>query len=85
MYEKLQTLLPKYTIEPVTMESLSTYESVFYNNKEYYCLTDGHPATRDICEDTIRGFAPYKTHSIGISQNGQAISFISILERVSQG
>ncbi|MBQ8508555.1 MAG: GNAT family N-acetyltransferase [Clostridia bacterium] len=80
MYRKLQSLLPEFTIEPVTMNNLSAYESVFYNNREYYCLTDGHPATRDICEDTICGDALYHVHSIGISQNGQAVSFISVLD-----
>lgn len=51
MYQKLQALLPEFTIEPVTIDNLSDYESVFYNNKEYYCLTDGYPATREICEE----------------------------------
>lgn len=80
MYQMLQSLLPEFTIELVTIDNLSDYESVFYNNKEYYCLTDGHPATREICEDTICGFSSYNIHSIGISRNGQAISFLSILD-----
>lgn len=79
MYLKLQALLPNYTIEPVTMENLSFYESVFYNNKEYYHLTDGHDANRDICEDTICGFTSYNAHNIGISQSGEAVSFLNIL------
>lgn len=51
MYQMLKALLPEFTIEPVTIDNLSDYESVFYNKKEYYCLTDGHPATREICEE----------------------------------
>lgn len=51
MDQMLQSLLPEFTIETVTIGNLSDYESVFYNNKEYYCLTDGHPATREICEE----------------------------------
>lgn len=80
MYQKLQALLPEFMIEPVTMANLSTYEPVFYSNEEYYCLTDGHLATREICEDTISGFPPYKVYSVGVSQNGHAISFLSILD-----
>jgi len=80
MYQKLQALLPEFTIESVTMENLSTYETVFYSNEEYYCLTDGHPATRELCEETICGFSSYNVHSVGISRNGQAISFLSILD-----
>lgn len=80
MYQKLQYLLPEFKIEPVTMDNLSTYETVFYNNKEYYCLTDGHPATRELCEDTICGFSSYNVYSIGISRNEQGISFLSILD-----
>ena len=76
----LQCFLPEFMIEPVTVDNLSDYESVFYNNKEYYCLTDGHSATREICEDTICGCSSYNVHSIGISWNGQAISFLSILD-----
>ena len=53
MYQKLQALLPEFMIEPVTIDNLSTYEIVFYSNEEYYRLTDGHPATRELCEDTL--------------------------------
>ncbi len=80
MYEKLQALLPKFVIEPVTMDNLSTYEPIFYSNVEYYYLTDGHQATRELCEETICEYPPYKVYSIGVSQDGQAISFLSVLE-----
>lgn len=81
IYRKLQALLPKYTVESVTMANLSEYEAVFYSNEEYYYLTDGHPATRKDCEDTICLFAAENVHSIGVSRNGKAIAFMSILER----
>lgn len=29
MYQKLQSLLPEFIIEPVSMDNLSAYESVF--------------------------------------------------------
>lgn len=80
MYQKLQALMPEFLIEPVTMGNLSTYEPIFYSNEEYYYLTDGHRATRELCEDTICGFSSYNMHSIGVSQNKQAIAFLSILE-----
>lgn len=83
MYQMLQCLLPGFLVEPVTLDNLSDYESVFYSNREYYCLTDGHPATREICEDTICGFSAYNVYSIGISRSGQAISFLSILDGYS--
>ena len=80
MYKKLQALLPNFIIEPVTIDNLSTYEPIFYSNDEYYYLTDGHRATRELCEDTLCDYPPYKVYSVGMSQNGQAISFLSILE-----
>jgi len=80
MYTKLQVLLPEFMIEPVTLVNLSTYEPIFYSNDEYYYLTDGHSATRELCEDTICDYPPYKVYNIGVSQNAQPISFLSILE-----
>lgn len=80
MYQKLKVLLPEFKIEPVTTKNLSTYETVFYSNEEYYNLTDGHPATRELCEETISIFSDYNIHNIGISQNGQSVSFLSVLE-----
>lgn len=80
MYKKLQALLPEFMIEPVTLANLATYEPVFYSNDEYYYLTDGHSATRELCEDTLCDYPPYKMYSVGVSQNGQPISFLSILE-----
>ena len=49
-------------------------------NDEYYDLTDGHSATRELCEATLCDYPPYKMYSVGVSQDGQAISFLSILE-----
>lgn len=80
MHQKLQDLLPEFVVEPVTMDNLSTYEPIFYSNEEYYYITDGQPATRELCEDTICGFSSNNLHSVGIDQNGQAISFLSILD-----
>ena len=81
IYRKLQAILPKYTFETVTVKNLSPYENIFYSNKEYYELTDGRSATRKDCEDTICLFASENTHSIGVSQNGKALAFMSILEK----
>jgi len=80
IYRRMQELLSEFTVEPITAENLLNYESIFYNNEEYYYLTDGHPATREICEASIEGYETYKVYSIGISQNGEAISFLSVLD-----
>ena len=50
MHQKLQDLLPEFVVEPVTMDNLSTYEPIFYSNEEYYYITDGQPATRELSE-----------------------------------
>jgi len=81
MYQKLQALLPEFVIEPVTLDNLSTYEPIFFSNDDYFYLTDGHRATRELCEETISDFPPYNVYKIGVSQNGQAVSFLSILEK----
>lgn len=53
MYQMLQSLLPEFTIEPVTIDNLSDCESVFYNNREYYYLTDGQLPFK--CSEWISG------------------------------
>lgn len=80
MHEKLQNLLPKYTVEPVTSVNLSEYEPVFYSNTEYYYLTDGRPATRKDIEDTVSMFASEDVHNIGVSESRSPAAFLNILE-----
>ena len=80
MYLKLQERLSEFTVEPVTMENLSFYEGVFYSNEEYYLLTDGSPATRETCEDTIDNFPPYQVYSVGVSRQEESVAFLSILD-----
>lgn len=79
MYFKLQERLPEFAVTRVTMENLSFYESIFFSNEEYYRLTDGNPATRKTCEDTIDSFPPHQVYSIGISRQEEAVAFLSIL------
>ena len=79
MYQKLQAFLPEFMVEPVTIDNLSTYEPIFYSNEEYYRLTDGRRATRQLCEETLCDYPPYKVYRVGVSQDGQAISFLSVL------
>ena len=83
MYFKLQERLPEFTVTRVTMENLSFYESIFFSNEEYYRLTDGNPATRKTCEDTIDSFPPHQVYSIGISRQEEAVAFLSILNCIS--
>jgi len=59
VYQKMQELLSEFTVEPITAANLSDYEAVFYNNKKYYYLTDGRPATKEICEASIAGYESY--------------------------
>ncbi len=85
MIQKLQSYLSEYTVEIVSLSNLNRYESVFYSNEEYYRLTDGHPATRKDCVDTIEyGVDDSSSYNIGISQNGEPVAFLSVITRYPQ-
>ncbi len=82
-YEKLKCALPEFTTEPVTLANLNKYESVFYSNKEYYMITDGHPATKQDCIDTIEYADHYPAgmcYCLGFSKDKQAVAFLALLE-----
>lgn len=82
--EKLQLLLPQYTILRITKSNYNRYLDVFYSNAEYYNLTDGRPAIESDCLDTInycpKNFDTNKVYLVGFSQNDIAISVLSCLE-----
>lgn len=80
MIQKLQSYLSEYTVEIVSLSNISRYESVFYSNDEYYLLTDGHPATRKECVDTIEyGMDDSSAYNIGVSKNGEPVAFLSVI------
>lgn len=82
-YGKLRELLPGFTVEPVTLENLHRYEAIFCGNTDYCHITDGRPATKQDCIETIEmvaEFADGRGHSIGFSLNGEAVAFMSCLE-----
>ncbi len=80
MIQKLQSCLSEYTVEIVSLSNIDRYESVFYSNEEYYRLTDGHPATRKDCVDTIEyGADDPSTYTIGVSKNGEPVAFLSVI------
>ena len=49
----MQLRLPEFVIERITTDSFEKYEEIFYCNKEYYILTDGHVATKETVIKTI--------------------------------
>ena len=80
MIQKLQSYLSEHTIESVSLSNIDRYESVFYSNDEYYRLTDGHPATRKDCVDTIEyGADDPSIYNIGVSKNGEPVAFLSVI------
>lgn len=81
--DNLQYCLPEFIIEQVTLENLIKYENIFYSNKEYYMITDGHPATKQDCVDTIEYAKKYPSgmcYCLGISKEQQTVAFLSLLE-----
>lgn len=80
MIQKLQSYLSEYTVEIVSLSNINRYESVFYSNEEYYRLTDGHPATRKECVDTVEyGAVDSSIYNIGVSKNGEPVAFLSVI------
>ena len=41
-YLRLKVGLVKFGVEQVMLENLAYYEKIFYNNKKYYLMTEGH-------------------------------------------
>lgn len=83
LYEQLKKGLSEFAIEQVTLENLKKYENIFYSNKEYYMITDGHPATEQDCIETIEyvdNFPSGMCHLFGFSKDQQAVAFLSLLE-----
>ena len=67
----------------VTLDNLNHYENIFYCNQEYYLITNGHPATKQDCIETIEygnDFQEDMSYRIGFSLNGEAVALLRILE-----
>ena len=73
-----------YDIETITINNLYKYEDVFYCNKEYYIITDGHPATKMDCIETIEysidGIPKNNIHNIGFCYNNEAVACLFLIE-----
>lgn len=54
LYLKLKPRLTEFNIELITLDNLDRYENIFYCNLEYYLITEGHPATKRDCMETIQ-------------------------------
>ena len=65
------------------MENLNKYEDIFYSNEDYYIVTDRHPATKQVCVDTIEYSKNYPSgmcYCLGFSKGQQPVVFLSLLE-----
>ena len=73
-----------YTVEQITMNNLDKYEDIFYCNEEYYMITDGHPATKTTCIETIEysidDISGNNIHNIGFCNNGEAVACLFLIE-----
>ncbi len=83
VYKRMQEHLSEFYIERITMKNLEQYEECFYCNKDYYMITDGHPATKEICVDTIEycpaDFSEKNIYNIGVSQAGKCVCTLFLL------
>lgn len=84
LYENIKIHLPDYNIELLSLENWNKYAEVFYSNNDYYLTTDGRPASKDNCIDTIKycpnGFPKEKCYCIGFSIKGKPAAILSLLE-----
>lgn len=83
LYLNLIPRLPEFNIEVVTLDNLYHYENIFYSNREYYLLTEGHPAAKQDCIETIQygnDFPEDMCHCIGFSLKGEAVAWLSVFE-----
>ena len=76
--------LDGYTVEPITLSNLSKYEDVFYCNNDYYMITDGRPATRQDCIDTVEysmdEIPQDNILNIGFSHEGNAVACLFVIK-----
>ncbi len=87
LYNKLKYKLSEFNIESVTLDNVSKYENIFYSNKEYYMITDGHAASKqDVIEVIEYGndFPDDMCFSVGFSKGDEAIAFLSFFEGYPQ-
>lgn len=83
LYLKVKRRLTDFEVELVTLNNLNDYENIFYCNEEYYLITDGRPATKQDCIETIEygiDFPKDTYYCIGFSLNGEAVALLSVLE-----
>lgn len=83
LYEKMQLHLSGFVIEKITVDNIEKYEELFYSNEDYYILTDGQPATKETCVETIEycpnDFPKENVYNIGVSYSGKPVCVLFIL------
>lgn len=87
LYLKVKCRLTNFEVELVTLNNLNDYENIFYCNEEYYLITDGRPATKQDCIETIEygiDFPKDTYYCIGFSLNGETVALLSVLEGYPQ-
>ncbi len=87
LYDQLKLQLPEFIIEPVTLENVTKYENIFYSNKEYYMITDGHIASQQDVIEVIEyrdDFPADMCFCIGISKDDEPNAFLSFFEGYPQ-
>jgi ribosomal protein S18 acetylase RimI-like enzyme len=83
LYNQVKHQLPEFNIELVTLENVNKYENIFYSNKEYYMITDGHTATQEDVIEVIEysnDFPADMCFCLGFSKDNEAIAFLSFFE-----
>ena len=83
IYKRMQKHLSEFYVEKISVNNLERYEECFYCNIDYYMITDGQPATKEICVDTIEycpdNFPTKNIYNIGISQAGKSVCTLFLL------
>lgn len=84
LYKNLQQHFSEYNIELLSLGNWDKYAEVFYSNNDYYLTTDGRPASKNDCIDTIKYcpnvFPKEKCYCIGFSLKSEAAAILSMLE-----
>ena len=81
--KRLGNRLSEFTVESVTKENVRIYENVFCSNTEYYFITDGRPAVKQDCIDTVEyteEFTEGTPHCIGFLRGDKAVAFLSLFD-----
>lgn len=77
LYKKMQMLLSEFVVEKITIDNIESYQELFFCNEDYYILTDGRPASKKTCTETIEyspsGLPKENVYNIGVSRDGKPV------------